>query len=59
MPPGNFDLVMRPAALCSKIGHLKDIRVASNSGHLQMRGQKREMTKRKKERKRVVKKGYK
>ena len=48
-----FDVVTRLAALCSEICGLKDIGVASNSRHLQMREQKCEMGKGKKERKEV------
>jgi hypothetical protein len=47
MRPPNFDVVMRLAALCSKICRLNDIGLASNSRHLQMRGQKCVMGKRK------------
>ena len=51
MPPCNFDVVMRLTAICSETCHLKDIGVASNWRHLQMRGRKCEMGKGKKERK--------
>jgi len=43
MPPHNFDVVRRLAVLCLKICRLKDIGVASDSRHLQMRRQKCEM----------------
>jgi hypothetical protein len=46
----DFDVVSRLSALCSEICRLKDVGVASNSRHLQMRGQKCEMGKGKKER---------